>query len=108
MTESNIGQPIWTPADAAQTARDAAQHVGYRGEPSPLRDAADELYLDRLEASPPIVPPASWNQMTCYRTGGCRPTVHMRPRRALLIGRLLLTLASLVLLIAVASLWMTR
>lgn len=95
-------RPIWTPEDAAQTARDAAKHVAVPG--MLIADLRSPIYSDPilglLENPAPTSPPRGRHQEP-VRTG-------LRPRRALRIGRLLLATAAIVLVLTVGALWVTR
>lgn len=98
-------RPVWTPEDAAQTARDAAQHVAV-----PAAEPVDEY--NRMFAEL-----ARWHLDPVYRPAPTQPArgrhqepvrAGMRPRRALMIGRILVAAAVLVLVLTVGALWLAR
>lgn len=83
-------RPIWTPEDAHQAARDAAQHTP---EPAVGPTAARIGPWHLASISPP-------------RGRGCAPgPVGMRPRRATQRAKAMLCVAVIVLILVVGVLW---
>lgn len=91
MSEPTL-RPIWTPDDARQTVRDAEQHQAFRGDP---------VEPDQLVAAGIVEP----DVLPFGRHRAPEP-VGMRPRRALLLGRLLVAIAVLVLVLTIGVLWL--